>query len=123
MNVRKQLNELQTQDIYSLMLFALYKVNELPEYSALSQLSYILDQDNLLRLCKFYGGLTIYIPTIEELEMFLNALFLFQKVNIEHQDYEKALANFDISNKKELEKNYFLIKDLLKDYDFNAKRD
>ena len=59
MNIKTELDKLTTSDIYSLMLFALYKSNELPEYSTLSQLAYILDKEHLLQLCEVFGGLTI----------------------------------------------------------------
>ena len=67
MKIKTELENLKEKDIYSLMLFALYKAQEIPEYASLSQLAYILDKDNLLKLCEFYGGLTIKIPTVKEL--------------------------------------------------------
>ena len=124
MNIKNEINNLKTADIYSLMMFALYKMNDLPEYSALSQLAYILDKDSLLKLCEFYGGLTITIPTIDDLENMLYALLLYQEVDIEHKDYNKVL---DTLHKKDLpidtiENNYVNVKDILKNYDFNSGR-
>ena len=69
MTLRNELNKLTDSDIYSLILFALYKMNETNEYSSLSELSYLLDKESLLKLCEFYGGTTIRIPTINELEI------------------------------------------------------
>ena len=124
MNIKNEINNLKTADIYSLMMFALYKMSDIPEYSALSQLAYILDKDNLLELCEFYGGLTITIPTIDELENMLYALLLYQEVDIEHKDYNKAL---EVLHKKDLpidtiENNYVNVKDILKNYNFNSGR-
>lgn len=124
MSIHKELDKLTNSDIYSLMLFALYKANEIPEYSSLSQLSYILDKSNLLKLCEFYGGTTIYIPTIYELETLLNALLLYQKVDIEHRELEEELDKMRASTgtTTEIRKFYLLLKDVLNKYSFNSGR-
>lgn len=124
MKIKTELEQLKTADIYSLMLFALYKVKDSPEYAALSQLAYILDKDNLLKLCQFYGGLTITIPTIDELESLLNALLLYQQVDIEKNDYEVSLKTFTVKGVDEdkLVNNYTTVRELLQDYKFNSGR-
>lgn len=124
MNIGTEVNNLTSNDIYSLMLFALYKLNDTSEYSSLSQLSYILDKENLLKLCQFYGGTTIYVPKIEELEDMLNALLMYQKVDIENMDIEEYLKQLKnkIGNTKYVQKNYGVVKDILKNYNFNSGR-
>lgn len=124
MKISTELDALRDNDIYSLMLFALYKSSELPEQSALSQLAYILDKENLLKLCEFYGGLTIKIPTIEELETLVYSLLVFQQVDIEHKQLEEVLYSIKLKglDVDEIETSYSLIKDLLKDYKFNSGR-
>lgn len=124
MTIKSELNSLTTSDIYSLLMFTLYKTNELPEYSALSQLSYVLDKDNLLNLCEYYGGTTLRIPTIDELELLLNGLLLFQLVDIEHQDFEEAMIKIRQSNVnyKDVRSAYFRIKDIMSKYSFNSGR-
>ena len=77
MKTTQELNNLKSQDIYSLILFALYKLREIPEYSTLSELAYIVDKENLLKLCEYFGGTTIHIPTIDELESILYSLLLY----------------------------------------------
>ena len=120
--IGEQLNALKTPDIYSLMLFVLYKLNESDEYSSLSQLSYILDKDNLLKLCEFYGGTTIRIPTIEELEVVLSALFLYQAVNIQHKDFNTELNTFaeNIEHRRSIVACYEKICEILKDYELKS---
>lgn len=124
MTISTEITNLTKNDIYSLMLFVMYKIKDSNEYSSLSQLSYILDEENLLKLCEYYGGTTIYIPKIEELEDMLNALLLFQKVDIEKQDFTKCLTTLDKKgeNTKSIKKNYFVIKEVLKDFSFNSGR-
>ncbi len=124
MNIRTELNKLTESDIYSIMMFALYQLHQDDEYSSLSQLSYILDKENLLKLCEFYGGTTIRIPTIEELEIMLSALLLYQLVDIENVPYEKAIEDVrkKTGHSKMVEKSYCTIKGMLRDYNFNSGR-
>lgn len=124
MKIKTELQNLKEKDIYSLMLFALYKAQELPEYSALSQLAYILEKDDLLKLCEFYGGLTITIPTVKQLEHLIYGLLMFQRINIEGEDYNKV---YNELREKEIDSahikdTYFLIEKLLADYNFNSGR-
>ena len=118
MNIKSELEELTTSDIYSLMLFVLFKSTQIPQYSSLSQLAYILDKDSLLKLCEFYGGLTIQIPTISQLEDLLNGLLIYQLVDIEHKNIDEISDKFD---KKDLSA-YSHIKEVLKNYKFNSGR-
>lgn len=124
MNTKAELDKLQKQDIYSLMLFALYKASNSEKYSTLSELAYILDKDSLLKLCEFYGGLTIKIPTIKELQVLLEALILYQEVNIENKPYDEVINTKDYRTefRKQVEESYILLLDLMKDYDFNSGR-
>ena len=91
MRIKEELNKLKDVDVYSLMLFVLYKTINIPEYSTLSELAYILDKESLLKLCEYFGGMTIKIPTISELENLIYSLVLYQYVNVEHMDYDKAI--------------------------------
>lgn len=125
MTIRDALSRLTKPDIYSLMLFVLFKLKDTNEYSSLSQLSYILDKDSLLKLCEFYGGTTITIPTIEDLEAVFNALLLYQEVNIEKQDFDKMIGKRDLQRpeKRKLLACYDVVVDVLKNYDFNSGRE
>lgn len=124
MTIKTEFNDLTTKDIYSLMLFTLYKMKDIPEYSALSELSYIVDADTLLKLCEYYGGMTIRIPTIKELELVLNALLLYQFVDIEGKNYEQSLDSFGVmaEGKHDIQNVYCQIKKVLRDYNFSTGR-
>ena len=124
MKTRTEIENLSEADIYSLTLFALYKAEGIPELSSLSQLAYLLDKQNLLKLCEYYGGLTIRIPTIAEIETLLHALLVYQLRDIEkksegdvYAELSKICVNID-----EVEKRYFQVKELLKDYNFVSGR-
>ena len=118
MRISDHVENLNKEDIYSLMLFVLYKCNETNELSSLSQLAYILDIDNLLKLCKFYGGQTITLPTISELRKLLDALMLYQMIEIERKDINQLSEEYDFQTIKLYKK----IKEILNDYSFNSGR-
>lgn len=118
MKISEELEKLNIEDIYSLLLFVLYKSTEIPQYSTLSQLAYILDKDSLLKLCEFYGGMTIKVPTIEELEELLNGLLIFQLVEVERQSEEDVHKKFS----KKAIASYSYIREIMKKYKFASGR-
>ena len=123
MSIKSEIEKLKDQDIWSIMLFVLYKVREVPEYSALSELAYILDKKNMLKLCEYFGGCTITIPKIEELESMIYGLLLYQYTDVEHILFEDAVDlisknNVDISAVKT---SYHKIKSVLENYDFTPR--
>ena len=89
--IKNNLENLKQTDLYSLILFSLYKMIEIPEYSSLAQMSYVLDRPNLLNFCEYFGGQTITVPTTRELESLTYSLLLYQYVNIDGKDYDEAL--------------------------------
>lgn len=122
--VTEALNALNKEDIYSLMLFTLYKMKDIPDYLTLTQLCYILDGDNLNRFLSYYGGMTITVPTEQQLKLVLQALSLYQYVNIEKGDFETGLKaivahNYDIDEVKEI---YVKIIEVLADYEFSIQQ-
>ena len=122
-NIIRALEELDKKDIYSLMLFILYRLKEIPEYSTLSELVYILDNENFIKLINYYGGKTIRIPKIDELSTILNALLVYER----EQNTDLSLSDIfkDIGiNKKEIPeimKILQLIPQLMDDYDFKRE--
>lgn len=118
--ISEKLNELKATDVYSLLLFAIYKLSDNPKYSTLSELSYILDKDNLLKFLTYYGGKTISIPTLEELSLLLDALFLYNYVNLNNLEFAEALKLLDKSNsqQKEVIELYKVICNILSKYNF-----
>lgn len=118
--IRNNIENLKDTDFYSLILFTLFKMTDKPEYSSISQLSYVLDKDNLLNLCAFFGGQTITIPTIHELESLVYALLLYQNVKIDGMDYNEALEliGHESEELREVKKNYKHICNTMSKYSF-----
>ena len=105
------------------MLFVLFKIKDIPEYSTLSELSFVLDKDNFLNLCEYFGGLTIKIPTLDELQSIVYSLMLYQYINVEGKSLEEALklienaSSLDI-NIGEVKATYFKVCELMDNYTF-----
>lgn len=91
-SIKANLNSLHLSDIYSLMLFIAYKLQDVPEYAVLSEMCYLLDGNNLTRLLTYFAGRTIKIPTEEEFATMANALLLYQYVNIDGNTLVAAQA-------------------------------
>ena len=60
----KNFSKFKDKDTYSLAMFILYKLTNIPEYSINGELPYILDKKNLLNFCNYFGGRTIRVPTL-----------------------------------------------------------
>ena len=120
---KKDILKLKEVDTWSLVLFTLFKMRDVPEFSALSELVYILPKDSLLSLCKYYGGSQIKIPTIEELEDLVYALLLYEYVDIEKMPYDDAikLIGFKSSELRKVRANYLKICEVLDKYEFQPR--
>lgn len=122
-SINTNLLNLKELDVYSLSLFSLYKLIGVPEYSSLSEMAYVLDKENLLNLCEYFGGQTIKIPTIAELESLVYSLLLYQYVKIEKMDYDEAIAliGHKSSDLRAVKANYRKLCEVLKNYTFNTR--
>lgn len=100
-NIKKNLNNLHLSDIYSLMLFVLYKVQEIPEYAVTSELCYLLDGANMTRLLTYFAGKTVTFPTESEMAVVTNALLMYQYINIDGETFTAAQNKLDKLTKKE----------------------
>lgn len=120
MTIKDELNNLKEVDIYSMLLFVLYKMKDIDEYSVLSELAYVLDKQNLLNLCEYFGGITLKIPTIDELESILNSLVLYQYIEIEGMSYDEAVSKvgFDSYDLRKVKKDYLKLMKILDTYSF-----
>lgn len=120
MRTKEELNNLKNQDIYSLILFSLFKLRNIPEYASLSELVYILDKDSMLKLCEFFGGMTLQIPTIEELESIVYTLVLYQYVDIENMDFDAAIKLLGCSDEtlRGVKRDYKKLSKILENYSF-----
>lgn len=121
--ITSALNSLSKTDTYSLMLFTLYKLKDLPEYSTLCELCYLLDGDNLSKLLSYFGGMTITIPTLKDMRLILKVLTLYQYANLEEEDFEDAL-NAVAGNEfsiEEVKSVYKKLLEVISNYEFRRE--
>lgn len=118
--LKDEVNKLNLNDIYSLILFVIFQLKKLPEYAVLSELVYSVDQNSLLNLCKQFGGMTITIPTLDELNDVLDALLIYCYVNIENKsfDYAISLLNREQTNLDHVKEIYMQVVEVTTEYDF-----
>lgn len=108
----KDVKMMSENDIYSLILYAIYKCTKDPEYSTLAELIYTLDRKHLVKLCKVFGGCTIKIPTLEELKVYSCGLLVYNLINegmsltealhttgLDSKDYSKVMSVYKIIEK------------------------
>ncbi len=119
-----KLSALEQEDIYSLLLFALFKMRDDPGYSSISELAYLLNGKSLYNLLEFYGGQTIRVPTLKEFNTVIQALLLYQFINIEKIEYSQAITLVDTTycTEKEIKDCYSKMVDILIDYDFHREK-
>ena len=120
----KTLKELKEDDLYSLSLFVLYKLIGLKEYSIVGEIPYVLDKKNLLNFCKYFGGRTIKVPTLDEMNSVLSLILLYQYTKIDGMEYEEAVKvlGFNLTETKKLKKTYNDVCEILEDYNFDRNR-
>lgn len=102
-SIKKNLNNLHLSDIYSLMLFVLFKVQDIPEYALTSELCYLLDGANMTRLLTYFAGKTVTFPTESEMKIVTNALLMYQYINIDGETFTAAQNKLEKLTKKEKE--------------------
>ena len=100
-SIKKDINNLHLSDIYSLMLFVLFKVQEIPEYAVTSELCYLLDGANMTRLLTYFAGRTIKFPSESDLVVVTNALLMYQYINIDGETFVSAQNKLGELTKKE----------------------
>lgn len=102
-STKKDINNLHLSDIYSLMLFVLFKVQEIPEYAVTSELCYLLDGANMTRLLTYFAGRTIKFPTESDLTVVTNALLMYQYINLDGDTFVAAQNKLGKLTKKEMD--------------------
>jgi hypothetical protein len=103
-STKQDINNLHLSDIYSLMLFVLFKVQEIPEYAVTSELCYLLDGANMTRLLSYFAGRTIKFPTESDMTVVTNALLMYQYINIDGETFVSAQNKLGKLTKKEQDK-------------------
>lgn len=123
--LRKSLNSLHLSDIYSLMLFVLYKVQEIPEYALVSELCFLLDGSNLTRLLTYFAGKTVTFPTEKEMALVSNAMLLYQYINLDGMELpaaQKKLEGLTATQKQKVTDLYLKLIPIMKNYNIDRSQ-
>lgn len=88
---------LKKEDAYSIATALLYSLKDIPRYSTTSELFYILDYDNFIRMIKYFGGQEIRIPTSDEIGQMLKVLLVYQYYEVEELPWQTSLHKAEIS--------------------------
>ena len=118
---KEKLASMKMTDVYSLILFAIFKMKEIPEYSTISELSYVLDGNSLFNFLEYFGGTTIKVPTLSEFKVVVESLLLYQYVNVEGMNYNQAVKLLDLSSAgvtiREVKSCYSKLVNILNEYE------
>lgn len=92
MSDKTKLSIAESSDFYLLLelMLPLYKEER---YSCLPELFSVIGHEKLITLCKYLGGTTIKIPTIDELNFSIEALDWYYKVYISRCKYRKSIPS------------------------------
>jgi len=121
-SISANLNSLHLSDVYSLMLFLLYKIQDVPEYAVLSELCYLLDGSNITRLFTYFAGKTITIPTEEEFVIMSDALLLYQYINVDGLSFIAAhekITGLTAKQRETVTELYLKILPIISEYNIN----
>lgn len=122
MAVSKDMEVLKSKDIDSLVMFALYQIKDIPEYSTLSRMAYLADRNSFLNICEYFGGMTVKIPTVQEVEEVTQALLLYQFIDVDGLDMKDAISKLSLKGNdiRKLKSNYVRLKGVLNKYDIHS---
>ena len=119
MNLKNSVKSFSEKDVYSLILFAIYKSQDVPEYKELSELCFLLDKRNFLRFCEYFGGTTIKVPTIKELEIYLQALQLYE-CDLKGDKKDSLLNDMSKVRKKQVLECYDKLISVLQEFTYES---
>lgn len=118
-----RLDNLSDNDSYSLLFVLMSKVTDNPTYSALSELSYILDKENFLRFITYYGGATIKVPTADEFHKAARVLVMYNCHVVQGLPFHESMeiAGYESNRGKLARKELEDITKVLTNYKSNKK--
>jgi hypothetical protein len=113
-----KLERLSQPEVYALICESLYTLKDNPKYSVISELAFLLDKQSFMRLIKYFGGMSITIPTEEEFKETIGLLLLYQAVEIDGLPWRKALdaAGYDLSDSRRVQRKLAILKRSIKEF-------
>ena len=114
----RDVSKLKEDDVINVLLYAIYKLTNDPEYSAISELAYVLDKDSLYKLCATFGGATIKIPPLSLCKNITKALLIVELMQ-KGETFEEAYSDADVNvrDKSEVVKIVDQLVEIVNSYD------
>lgn len=114
----KAIDNLKESDALAISTALLYVLKGTPEYSVTSEMFYILDRENFIRMIKFFGGLTLKIPTAGQLRDMIRVVLLYQYYDVDKMSWRDAYDKSGFTRGEEYgaKIRYERFKELLKEY-------
>ncbi len=116
----ENLETLRYEDIFSLVLFALYRLRDDQQFSTLSEMAYIMDKQTLLNFLEYFGGSNIKVPTLADLRLMVNALLIYEMVDLRGHRFDESIKLLNLETEKagELLDAYKTVKEVIRNYSF-----
>ena len=116
----RDVSKLKEDDVINVLLYAIYKLTNDPEYSAISELAYVLDKDSLYKLCATFGGAIIKIPPLSLFKNITKALLIIELMQ-KGETFEEAYADADVNvrDKSEVVKIVDQLVEIVNSYDMS----
>lgn len=123
MSTSNLLSKFMEPDVYAILCGYLFEFKEIPEYSILSELTYLLDSKSFINLIKYFEGQTVRIPTREEFQSAIKVLLLLQYFEIERKPWKESLqlAGFQTSEGRSAQKKLDKLKATIKNYNYTNR--
>ena len=123
-NINELVSNLTKADICSALCTLLYELKDVPEYSTLSELYFILDKKSIDKLMTYYEGQTVRFPTKQEVAELTQVLRLFNNYEIEKMPWKEAVlaAGFDSSKGKAAKNKLDKLKKVIESYNYGNRK-
>ena len=122
-SINKVLSKFKEQDIYALLCGYLFELKNVPEYSIISELAYLLDRESFVNLIDYFEGQTFTVPTKKDFQNAIRTLLLLQYYEIEGKPWKDSLvkAGFDTSDGRAAQIQLNKLKSTLDKYNFTNR--
>lgn len=121
--INKVLSKFKEQDVYALLCGYLFEFKNVPEYSVISELAYLLDRESFVNLIDYFEGQTFKVPTKKDFQNAIRTLLLLQYYEIEGRPWKDSLvaAGFDTSDGRAAQIQLKKLKTTLEKYNFTSR--
>ena len=116
--ISADLEQLSQPEIYALICECLYALKDNPKYSITSELAFILEKDSFVKFIKYFGGMTITVPTMEEFKDTIGLLLLYQAVEVDKLPWKESLefAGYEPEQSRSVQRKLAILKKSIKDF-------